>query len=181
MAPTAIGNPALTTSAASSRFGWLHRFRPLQLALGIVAPALAITISGVTIYRQTTPEIRIATTDPKSPFLFPFFVKNPSPFFGMIEVSPECALAKVRGPKMNWSEMKLRSAAKDIGKGDEKPLQCIFAEIPMEVREAEQTVTLHYKTNVFGWVISRAPTAPEKFVWEAKASNPQWVPYGEAK
>src|SRR6266851_2358923 len=76
---------------------------------------------------KTDPEIAIVDSDPASPFLFPFSIRNESPFFSMTEVNWACSISRMEagnGFTMTDVAVGFIGSTKEIARRETTNLRC---------------------------------------------------------
>jgi hypothetical protein len=122
-------------------------------------------------YAKTDPEIAIVDSDPASPFLFPFSVRNESPFFSMTEVNWACSISRMEagnGFTMDNVSVGFMGSTKEIVPRTATNLRCpLRAASPVAVLKIR--VSIDYKS------MGKPRHTEKPFTWVAAASRPRWI------
>jgi hypothetical protein len=150
---------------------WVGRFAAaIVFLLGVIASTWALygTINGVReLHAQTFPEIRPVASDSSSPFVFPFYVKNPSNWFDMIDASFICLINSVKYGDLYINDITFTlTLPKTIKKASTINFSCDFRGIFTPVKDERITainvkIQTNYKISLILYHIDRSHTSDQ--------------------
>jgi hypothetical protein len=142
--------------------------------------ALVASIFGIILFgdwardqysKIVDPEIAILDSDPASPFLFPFAVRNESPFLAMKEVTWKCSIPHLdagNGNRLENVSIGFVGRNVEIAARSTTNVRCPIR-VPPPTDRFKISVVVDFKS------MGQSRQKQKQFVWMADASHPRWI------
>jgi hypothetical protein len=166
---------------------WKNPWRSTKTAVSIFFRLATLISVGYLVFDriyETGATIFSPTSDPKSPFLFPFTITNNSHLFHIHNVVWDCVAIHIEtehGTTLDRGQF-LYGSQTQIGPGQSLNISCNpigptshIININDPIVEASIAIGLKYDSDIFGVYLWRRSPAPTRFTWMSKATTPQWI------
>jgi hypothetical protein len=138
--------------------------------LGVCASLIAIWQFAIPAF--SAPDIQVTGSDPESPFVFPFVVKNQSWAFGMEDIGLSCHVKHMEaGPGITFDNVTVSFPNQaSITPGGTHNYSCRVMNPGVPIKSLTMDVEVHF-TNLFFW----HRTSSKPFIWIVDGEQSRWI------
>ena len=158
--------------------GWVRRRvqeaanHPIALTAGLFVTALAIWQFVLPAF--AAPEIEVSDSDPASPFVFPFYIRDQSWAFDMQDVVLVCDLVHLEaGPITIKNAAITMGVPRYIVAGQSDDYRCPMMNPGVPIKALTMNVTLKFRT-LYVW----KRTYSKSFFWVVDGEHSRWIEGG---